>query len=289
MSEIVGAPVPQSGGAGASDIEFHYGVSNEFYRRWLDPEMVYSCALWDAAGNLADAQIAKLDYHVGQARAGRAGRVLDIGCGWGALLRRLVHRHEVGRAVGLTLSESQASWIAQERMPGIEVVLSDWRDYAAAEPFDSIISIGAFEHFARFGLSHAQKVGEYRAFFEACRRLLGPGGYVSIQTISAQDMQPEQLSRFIADSVFPKSDLPTLAEIVEALPRGLELVALRNDRLDYAKTCNEWLRNLRTNRAECSQLVGPEVVAKYEKYLGLSALGFRIGRTGLLRFTLRKT
>ena len=275
-------------GADHEDIESHYGVSNDFYRQWLGPSMVYSCALWEGAADLHQAQLAKLDYHVAQARAGRKGRVLDIGCGWGALLRRLVEHHEVGRAIGLTLSREQASWITAEAVPGTQVVVEDWRTYRPDDAFDAIISIGAFEHFAAHGLPRAVKVQQYADFFGRCAQWLAPGGYLSVQTISAQPAGGEDLSRFIAESIFPGSDLPTLADIADAIPREMELLFLRNDRLDYSRTCNEWLHALRSRRAACIELVGAGTVEKYERYLGMSALGFHLGRTGLLRFTLRR-
>lgn len=275
-------------GADHEDIESHYGVSNDFYREWLDPLMVYSCALWENAANLHEAQIAKLDYHIAQARAHRAGRVLDIGCGWGALLRRLVEQHEVGCAVGLTLSDAQASWISATPSAKIQVAVEDWRTYRSDAPFDAIVSIGAFEHFAACGLPRAVKVQQYADFFDRCAKWLVPGGFLSVQTISAQWIEGEDLNRFIADSVFPGSDLPTLADIVDAIPREMELVYLRNDRKDYSRTCNEWLHKLRSRRAACVELVGARTVEKFERYLGMSALGFHMGRTGLLRFTLHR-
>lgn len=275
-------------GADHEDIESHYGVSNDFYREWLDPSMVYSCALWENATTLLDAQISKLEYHIAQARAHGVARVLDIGCGWGAMLRRLVEQHDVGCAIGLTLSDAQASWIRAAAVPKIQAVVEDWRTYRPDAPFDAIVSIGAFEHFAASGLPRAIKVRQYADFFEHCAKWLVPGGCVSVQTISAQAADGEDVNRFIADSVFPGSDLPTLADIVDAIPRELELVFLRNDRRDYSRTCNEWLHNLRVRRSECVALVGAKIVEKYERYLGMSALGFHIGRTGLLRFTLRR-
>ena len=99
MSEIERAT-----GASAEAIQAHYDTGNAFYRLWLDPTRTYSCALWDEADALEEAQIDKLDYHIEQAQAAGTGQVLDIGCGWGSLLERLTTAHGVERAVGLTLS-----------------------------------------------------------------------------------------------------------------------------------------------------------------------------------------
>ena len=113
-------------GASAAEIQRHYDVGNEFYRLWLDEDMNYSCALWEGEqkdGDLARAQLRKLTYHVEGANAKGKSAVLDIGCGWGALLHQLTQVHGVKRAVGLTLSEAQAQWIRERNMKGVEVHL----------------------------------------------------------------------------------------------------------------------------------------------------------------------
>src|SRR5712671_4640805 len=97
-------------GASQDAIAHHYDVGNDFYAMWLDPTMTYSCALWDDAADLHAAQLAKIDYHIAQARAHGADRVLDIGCGWGPTLHRLVSVGGVRNAVGLTLSKEQAAY-----------------------------------------------------------------------------------------------------------------------------------------------------------------------------------
>src|SRR2546427_8685 len=101
-------------GASPEAIQYHYDIGNEFYRCWLDDSLTYSCALWEADAPLdalEQAQCRKLDFHVASARAKGAATVLDVGCGWGSLLRRLVEVHEVERAIGITLSPAQASLI----------------------------------------------------------------------------------------------------------------------------------------------------------------------------------
>jgi cyclopropane-fatty-acyl-phospholipid synthase len=122
--------------------------------------------------SLEKAQERKLDYHVQQARATGADRVLDVGCGWGALQKRLVSVHGVRLAVGLTLSENQADWIRSMGLPGVEVRMESWSDHVPTMMYDSIISIGAFEHFARPSSSRTVRVGGYREFFERCYRWL---------------------------------------------------------------------------------------------------------------------
>ena len=166
-------------GARPAAIRHHYDVGNEFWRIWLDPTMSYSCAMWeDPDDDLERAQRRKLDFHVDQARAAGAARVLDVGCGWGAMLMHLVGSHGVKHAVGLTLSDAQAEYLRAIAPGNVEVLVRSWSDYEPTEPFDAIISVGAFEHFARQGLSPEEQIEAYRRFFRSCRSGSSPaGGY----------------------------------------------------------------------------------------------------------------
>jgi cyclopropane-fatty-acyl-phospholipid synthase len=283
-------------GASAEAIQRHYDVGNDFYRLWLDPSLCYSCALWKDPAvdeSLERAQERKIDYHVAQARARGAGRVLDVGCGWGALLRRLVEREGVGQAVGLTLSQEQADWIAATPHPRIAVRLESWADHVPEDPYDAIVSIGAFEHFARPQWTNAEKVAAYRAFFQRCHEFLKPGCRLSLQTIAYGGMSREEGRRlpehsFLLAEVFPETDLPELGEILEA-SRGLfEIVTLRNDREDYRRTCRAWFERLLARRADATALVGEEVVARFLRYLKLSATMFHYGQIHLLRLAFRR-
>ncbi|WP_326836050.1 cyclopropane-fatty-acyl-phospholipid synthase family protein [Amycolatopsis rhabdoformis] len=274
--------------AAAGAIRHHYDVGDEFFRLWLDSSLTYSCALRESAeDSLEAAQEHKLEYHLDAIDATDAETVLDIGCGWGSLLRRLTGTtHRVRRAVGLTLSERQAAFVAARGYPGVEVVLESWTDYEPDTRFDGIVSIGAFEHFARPGTTAAQKIAVYREFFTRCRGWLTPAGTLSLQTIAYANMSAADASHFMQQEIFPDADLPTLTEITAAAEGLFEIRSMHNARLDYAWTCEQWARRLRARRAEAVELVGAEVVARYERYLKLSALGFRMGKIGLLRLVL---
>jgi cyclopropane-fatty-acyl-phospholipid synthase len=173
-------------GSSAEAVQHHYDVGNEFYSLWLDPTLTYTCALWDddARDTLEAAQLRKLDYHAAQARVGGARRVLDIGCGWGSMLRRMVEAHGVERAVGVTLSRAQTDYVARLGVPGVEVRFENWFDHRPAQPYDAIISICAIEHAARLGLVRRQRVAAYRTFFRHCHALLAPGRRMSLQTMA---------------------------------------------------------------------------------------------------------
>jgi len=275
-------------GASAEAIQFHYDAGNEFYRLWLDETLTYSCALWGGEETLERAQLAKLDYHIEKAHARGCERVLDIGCGWGSALNRLVSSAGVRSATGLTLATQQAAHIRRQSWPGVEVRIESWSDHAPAAPYDAIISIGAFEHFARLGVPLEEKVKGYRSFFNRCSDWLAPGGSLSLQTISYENSAREDFSPFFASRIFPESDLPRLSEIATASDRLFEVVSLRNDRKDYARTLLEWRRRLRKRRSEAVALVGEAVFERYDNYLHLLAIGFHVGSMGLLRLELRK-
>jgi cyclopropane-fatty-acyl-phospholipid synthase len=277
-----------SSGASQRAIEHHYDVGNDFYALWLDETLTYSCALWRGAETLEEAQRAKIDFHALAAGAPKKPRVLDVGCGWGATLRRLVETHGVARAVGLTLSRRQAEHVAARAWPGVTVAVESWTDHAPEAPYDAIISVGAFEHFARRDASEAEKVDGYRAFFGRCHDWLCAGGRLSLQTIAYQNARREDFSEFFANEIFPESDLPRPAELLAGADRQFEVVELRNDREDYARTSREWLRRLRGRRAEAVALVGEPVTARYEKYLKLLTIGFHTGSMGLVRASFRR-
>lgn len=268
----------------AAAIRHHYDVGNEFFQLWLDSSLTYSCAMRESEDDtLEAAQERKLRFHLDAVRAERAGSVLDIGCGWGSILHRLARTYRVPRAVGLTLSDEQAAFVSSRGYPGVEVRVENWTEYEPSEVFDGIISIGAFEHFARPEDSPAEKVSVYREFFTRCRDWLNSDGALSLQTIAYANMSRENASRFMQEEIFPDADLPTLAEIITAAEGVFELQRMHNARLDYAWTCEQWARRLRTRRDEALQLVAPEVVNRYERYLKLSALGFRMGKICLYR------
>ena len=148
-------------GASAAAIQHHYDVGNEFYKLWLDRTLTYSCAMWEkdeGPDALELAQLRKLDYHIHQARAKSVRRVLEIGCGWGALLKRLVEVYGSEKAIGLTLSKAQFDWVASFQNPQIEIRLENWFDHSPEQPYDAIISIAAFEAFADLRLSEEEKV-----------------------------------------------------------------------------------------------------------------------------------
>ncbi|WP_431771333.1 class I SAM-dependent methyltransferase [Streptomyces cucumeris] len=278
-------------GATEESIRHHYDVSNDFYELWLDEELTYTCALWGEGDTLEDAQRRKLDYLIEGARAPGARRVLDVGCGWGSLLKRLTGTHGVEQAVGLTLSSSQAEYLDRLELPRTEIRVENWLDHEPGEPYDAVISIGAFEHFARTGLSRAERVEAYREFFRRCRSWLPRGGRLALQTNikgnnTVMDKQTVRDLMFIMETVFPESEIPALSEVLEGSEKHFDVVTLRNDPDHYSRTCQEWLNRLRGNREKALECVGELNVANYERYLGATVEHFAKRHLGLSRMVL---
>ena len=282
---------PDYRGATAASIRHHYDVSDDFYALWLDSGMTYTCALWAEGDTLEAAQKRKLDYLAAGARVSGARRVLDVGCGWGSMLEQLVTVHGVRHAVGLTLSDSQAAHLAGRRLPHTEVRVENWIDHRPDEPYDAIVSIGAFEHFASTGLPRAERVAAYREFFERCHDWLPARGRIALQTnIKGNNVRmSRQAVRdliFICETIFPESEIPALSEVIESSEKLFDVVSLRNDPDHYRRTCQEWYDRLRRNRAEAVGHAGEVTVAHYERYLGSAVGHFRDRHLGLARIVL---
>jgi cyclopropane-fatty-acyl-phospholipid synthase len=280
-------------GASADSIQHHYDVSNKFYSLWLDESMTYSCGLWyEESDNLAAAQARKADYLIAESGAGGQQRVLDIGCGWGSVMQRLVGQYDVQHVTGLTLSAAQARYIEDLGDPRLDVRVQDWADFAPDASYDAAISIGAMEHFVKFGWERSQKVAAYRRFFEKCHEVLKPGAGMGLQTIGkgnvALDEQGLSDTLFIAQHIFPESDPPRLAEVFHAAEKLFEVKSVVNHREHYARTCAAWLERLQANRTEAVEISGHEKVEVYERYLAASVRQFRLGHANLYRFSFRR-
>lgn len=275
-------------GGSPEGIKHHYDVGNDFWRLMLGPTFTYSAALFtNPTDDLDTAQHRKINWHLASANAHNASSVLEVGCGWGTIVRRLSRIERIERIVGLTLSNAQADYLRSLRMSRVEIRVENWAIYEPEDKFDSIISIGAFEHFAKPTETSEEKIGVYRDYFERCHRWLTPNGRMSLQTIAFGTMKRDEASEFMNTEIYPESDLPYLSDIVAATDGLFEIVALRNDRFDYARSYDEWLRNLRDRRDEAVGMVGEEQVRRFEKFYKLGSVGFRMGKIWLLRFAMR--
>lgn len=260
----------------AEAIAYHYDLSNDFYKLWLDPEMVYSCAYFHTPDDsLAQAQIQKLDHLCRKLRLQPGERLLDIGCGWGGLARHAAKHYGV-QVYGITLSKSQLE-LANERVTReslsneIQLELRDYRDLPADGSFDKVVSVGMFEH-----VGHANLPEYFRILFEQ----LKPGGLALNHGITARHVDGRPVSRgagkFIGRYVFPHGELPHLSTaIADMSDQGLEVVDVESLRLHYALTLQHWSRNFEDCLAEAARHVPDRTLRIWRIYLAGCAYGFK--------------
>ncbi|NUP26347.1 MAG: class I SAM-dependent methyltransferase [Nocardia sp.] len=279
-------------GASTEAVEHHYDIGTEFYRLWLDSDLTYSCALWAEGDDLERAQRRKLDYLIERAGISGSELILDVGCGWGGLIRTITDRYPHTRSTGLTLSRDQYRHLLADTPDRADIRLEHWNDHRPETPYDVIFCVGALEHFVRFGLSRRERTATYRSFFAYCHSLLRPGGRLVVQTIGKGNRPLDQDSitdvQFLANEIFPESDPPRLAELAHASEKLFEIRSVINDRHDYSTTCAEWLRRLRNHRPEAERLAGARVTEAYERYLEASVRQFDEQHLVLYRMALRK-
>jgi cyclopropane-fatty-acyl-phospholipid synthase len=288
----------RAAGSSAAAIRQHYDLPVEFFRLWLGDELVYSCADWsgrDASPrDLADAQQRKLD-RLARDLDVRGARVLDVGCGWGGLLRRFVDTHDAGGGVGIALSPSQVAVAGARRVPGVEFRLEHWADHRPATPYDVVTCIEATEHFASDGLDVAAKVDVYAAFFERAAGWLRAGGRLGLQLICQDDVGPIDsrraagpVSEVIGREVFPEAMPAALAELAVAWETDFRLDRFEVAVDDYVRTFRAWSAALRARREEAVDLVGAERVRLTERYFAACLLCFRLRQHTLYRVRLTR-
>ena len=268
---------------------FHYDVSNDFYRLWLDRQMVYSCAYFQSPDDELDtAQERKLDYLCRKLRLRAGQRLLDIGCGWGALVIHAA-KHFGARAEGITLSEPQAEWgsarIAEAGLGSDAAVeIGDYREIFAnrGEFYDAIVSVGMAEHVGR------ERLPDY---FAAARRALKPGGVFLNQAIGENVVaRPDNRNgSFIEQYVFPDGDIPPLSVMLRAAASaGFEIRDVENLREHYVLTLRHWLHRLEANQDKALQFVDESTYRVWRLYIAGSAHGFRRGHLAVYQTLFAK-
>ncbi|MGJ4804231.1 cyclopropane fatty acyl phospholipid synthase [Luteimonas sp. SDU82] len=212
--------------------ERHYDLGNDLYRAMLGRRLVYSCGYWRDAADLDAAQEAKLDLCCRKLGLAPGMRLLDIGCGWGELLRFAAERHGIA-GVGLTVSVEQAAY-ARELCAGlpVEIRVQDYRELD--QRFDRIVSVGMFEHVG---------VRNYPAYFDIARRCLGEGGLFLLHTIGGR-LSRNHTDPWIAKYIFPNSMLPSAAQLASALEGRFVIEDWHNFGADYDRTLQAWRDNI---------------------------------------------
>jgi cyclopropane-fatty-acyl-phospholipid synthase len=276
-------------GASQEAIEFHYDMPANFFALWLGKSMTYTAARYSKPGmTLDEAQLDKINYHLDSAKVSEGSRMLDVGCGWGTLLKTAVAKRGAASAHGLTLSPLQRDHIASLKIPNVTSQLLSYEHYTPDAPFDSIVSVGAFEHFVRPGSSREDRLATYSGLFERCADWLTQDGQFSLQTMAWGDANVAERDRIRIHDIFPESDLPEIAEVMEAAHPYLELVSMENHPEDYAATLAGWADGLKANRERAIEIVGAD---RYKFYLDSckgGALLYRRRRFYLCRFVFRR-
>ncbi|MBE9167678.1 class I SAM-dependent methyltransferase [Pleurocapsales cyanobacterium LEGE 06147] len=270
-------------------VQHHYDTGNAFYKLWLDPQMVYSCAYFEHPQmNLQEAQEAKLERICRKLKLSPGDRLLDIGCGWGALMRWAVTRYGV-KSHGITLSKEQyaynQSWIAEAGLSDqIPVELLDYRDLPKEPTYDKIVSIGMVEHVG---------VQNYPIYFQSVLAALKPNGLFLNHGITTRDRwQNTSLGeRFIDRYIFPDGRLTRLSTRLDAAEAaGWEIVDVDNWRPHYAKTLRCWVENFEAAFEQITAQIGERRAQLWRIYLIGCALGFENNQMGIYQTLLhRKT
>jgi len=259
-------------------IQQHYDVNDDFFGLWLDPLRVYSCAYFRRADDTLDiAQEQKLDHICRKLNLSRGERLLDIGCGWGALIMWAA-RHYGVHALGITLSQNQYDYarakIEQAGLHGTcEVRLMDYRDVPEDTSYDKIASVGMFEHVGR---------KNFPVYFGKISKLLKPGGLVMNHgiTLNARDRDGigSDIGDFIDEYVFPGGELTHISHVIgEMSAQGLETWDVENLRAHYAKTLWQWVERLEANREAAIAKVGEKIYRIWRIYMAGSAHAFERG------------
>jgi cyclopropane-fatty-acyl-phospholipid synthase len=275
-AELAGRPHSRDRDRAA--ISYHYDLSNEFYELILDPRMAYSCAYWtsvDRRYTLADAQRDKLDLICRKLGLEPGMRMLDVGCGWGALAIHAAREYGVC-VTGVTLSAEQRDFVvkrvADEGLAGaVDIRLRHWRDTSDG-PYDAISAVEMGEHVGE---------KEYPVFAGRLAGLLGPRGRLLVQQMSRGAHAPGG-GAFIEAYVAPDMHMRPVGRTVALFEdAGLEVRDVHAMREHYVRTVRAWQERLEDRWAEAVAMVGEPVARIWRLYLAGGALAFEEGRMGV--------
>ncbi len=260
-------------------VAYHYDVSNEFFRLFLGESMTYSCAIFSrGARTLEEAQRTKLELVCTKLGLQPDEHVLDVGCGWGSFALHAAREHGV-RVTGITLSREQAE-LARGRVSAaglsdrVEIRQADYRDLAG-EQYDAISSIGMVEHVG------SANVDAYTALLAS---VLRPGGRLLNHGIARLRVGDPEAGPFSERFVFPDAAPLHISRILAAVERaGLEPTHVEGFRSDYARTLQEWTRNMEDNQERALELIGAERMRIWRLYLRAARRGFDTGFTSIFQ------
>jgi cyclopropane-fatty-acyl-phospholipid synthase len=284
-ARLAAMSVRQRNGLGRSreHAAHHYNLGNDFFKLWLDRQMVYSCAYFRRPNDDIDkAQEQKLDYLCAKLRLSARERLLDLGCGWGALAIHAARTKGV-QVVGVTLSEEQTrearARIAELGLSDqIEIRLQDYREVPEDEGFDKVVSVGMFEHVGR------EQILDY---MRKTARLLKPSGSGVLHTIGR--LFQGRVDPWIRKHIFPGAYLPSLTELTDGMAQcNLNVVDVENLRMHYAFTLDRWAAAFEKHADQVRHMFDERFVRMWRMYLQSSAGAFRYGSLNLWQITFTK-
>jgi len=270
-------------GSSRDDVQHHYDIGNDFYRLWLDREMIYTCAYYDRPGaGLEEAQAAKMDHVCRKLRLAPGERVLEAGCGWGALARHMAREYGVS-VTACNVSREQVRFARErareEGLDGrVEYVEDDYRNVRGR--YDAFVSVGMLEHVGR---------GHYRDLGRLIHRCLDAERGRGLLHFIGRN-RPSALNPWIRRRIFPGAYAPVLREvIVDVLePWGLSVVDVENLRLHYALTLRHWLERFEAARHEIERAYDRSFARAWRLYLASSQAAFTTGYLQLFQLVVQR-
>ncbi len=277
-----------------ADIEAHYDVDNDFFALFLDKQYrVYTCAVWDDAQNLEQAQVNKFNRLCSYANIQAGYKVVDVGCGWGGIMNFISDSYLNTQIQGLTISTEQFNFVNSIKKPNVSVDLQPWQSYSApAQKFDAIISVCAFEHFVSFEDYAASRQRDiYKNFFDWCLNVSTEIAQVALQCIvitrPPSNLMELNDSKYL-QKVFPGSALPTISDIQAAIVDKYEISAATRIGSHYVRTLIEWKKRLEINKNVCIERYGQALYDFYIGYFDAAGRCFESGYWDLYQVSLKR-
>lgn len=264
------------------NIHRHYDLSSDFYRLWLDSQLVYTCAYFQSpSATLEEAQVAKMDYVCRKLRLHPGERVVDAGCGWGALALHMAKNYGVN-VRAFNVSHEQVQWARQRAKdlglnPWVEFIEDDYRNISGE--CDAFVSVGMVEH---VGLEHYGELGR------VIHRSLGKTGRGLLHFIGRN--QPTPFSTWTRKRIFPGAYAPTLGQVSHIFePWDFSVLDVENLRPHYQRTLEAWLERFELSSEQVSNMFGPEFVRMWRLYLAGAVAAFRAGTLQLFQVVFART
>jgi cyclopropane-fatty-acyl-phospholipid synthase len=258
------------------NIHRHYDLNVNFYKLWLDQRMVYTCAYFPTvSASLEDAQVAKMDHICRKVRLQRGDRVVEAGCGWGALALHMAKHYGV-TVKAFNISHEQIAFAREQAMregltEQVEFIEDDYRNISGRH--DVFMSVGMLEH---VGVQHYEEMGQ------SIHRTIGDWGRGLVHFIGRN--QPHPFSPWIRKRIFPGAYAPALSQVTRLFePWNFSVLDVENLRMHYAKTLEHWLSRFEGSVDRVSQMFGPEFVRAWRLYLAGSIAAFRTGSLQLFQ------